>query len=144
MKRQYLHSLLLLILHQLLLTVFLCCEFWLHLDFKAEAVMPLSVILLTDSGAAFIQLQNYRSNSFLKHYTLVLVFVSWCMLFLRLEIPVFSGLGLLLYALLPLVLSRFFLSFIFQASVYSGRKPALYLHLTLTLLTLVSLSLIHI
>ena len=118
MKRQYLHSLLLLILHQLLLTVFLCCEFWLHLDFKAEAVMPLSVILLTDSGAAFIQLQNYRSNSFLKHYTLVLVFVSWCMLFLRLEIPVFSGLGLLLYALLPLVLSRFFL--------------------TLTLLTLVS------
>lgn len=138
MKRQYLHSLLLLFLHQLLLTVFLCCEFWLHLDFKAEAVMPLSVILLTDSGAAFIQLQNYRSNSFLKHYTLVLVFVSWCMLFLRLEIPFFSGLGLLLYALLPLVLSRFFLSFIFQASGYSGRKPILYLQLTLTLLTLVS------
>ena len=31
MKSQYLHSLLLIILHQLLLTVFLCCEFWLHL-----------------------------------------------------------------------------------------------------------------
>lgn len=138
MKSQYLHSLLLIILHQLLLTVFLCCEFWLHLDFGVEAVMPLTVILLTDFGAAFIQLQNYRSNSFLKHYTLVLVFVSWCMLFLRLELPVFSGLGLLLYAILPLVLSRFFLSFIFQASVYSGRKLALYLQLTLTLMTLVS------
>ena len=42
MKRQYLHSLLLLILHQLLLTVYLCCEFCLHMDFKAEALLSSS------------------------------------------------------------------------------------------------------
>ena len=138
MKSQYLHAQLLLIIHQLLLTAFLCCEFYLHLDFGAEAVMSLAVILLTDFGAVYIQLQNYHSNPFLRHYALVLVFVSWCMLLLRLELPVFSGLGLLLYALLPLVLFHFFLSFIFQASVYSGKKPILFLQVILTLLTLVS------
>ena len=138
MKSQYLRAQLLLIIHQLLLTAFLCCEFYLHLDFGAEAVMSLAVILLTDFGAVYIQLQNYHSNPFLRHYAMVLVFVSWCMLLLRLELPVFSGLGLLLYALLPLVLFHFFLSFIFQASVYSGKKPILFLQVILTLLTLVS------
>ena len=44
MKSQYLRAQLLLIIHQLLLTAFLCCEFYLHLDFGAEAVMSLAVI----------------------------------------------------------------------------------------------------
>ena len=48
MKSQYLHAQLLLIIHQLLLTAFLCCEFYLHLDFGTEAVMSLAVILLSD------------------------------------------------------------------------------------------------
>lgn len=138
MKSHYLRSLLLLITHQLLLTIFLCCEFQFHLDFGPEALMPLSVISLTSFGAAFIQLQNYRSNIFLNRYTLVLFFISWCMLFLRLELPIFTDLGLLLYAFLPLTLSGLFLNFIFQDSAYSGRKTILYLQLILVLLTLLT------
>ncbi|WP_195269430.1 ATP-binding protein [Eubacterium sp. 1001713B170207_170306_E7] len=139
MKNHYLNSQLLLMINQLLLTVFLCWEFRLHLDFGADALMPMAVIFLTDLGAVLIQLQNYRSNAFLRRYTLVLVFITWCMLFLRLELRVFADLGLLLYALLPLVLSWFFLNFIFQDSAYTGRRPILYLQLALALLTLVNL-----
>lgn len=122
MKKKYWCGQLLMMTNQLCLFAFLLIEYHQGLDGGTESILPLTVISLTILGAVITQLKNQKGSLFLSHFVLVLITLSWTLLLLRVPASLTQLLGFLLYALLPWLLTRFTLIFIFQDSFYKGRR----------------------